>query len=1235
MGGSTADIVARLKLNATNFTAELQRELGTAETKFGQTGNVIGRNLAQGIGGGLQEATSRVPVLGSALAGLSGPALIATAGVGAIAAGIAEGIRKVEEMQKAVRVLNATLEGGNRTGFTETALIGFSEEMANRFAITREQILKTEEVLATFDNISGKTFKDTLVAAADLAAFFGEDMSAEAEKLGTVLQNLGDGKVEGLKKGFKFLGTETLATIENLAKTGHTAEAQAKLLAVLEQRLGPVGEQNAKGVSGALFHMKEALVETSREMFERTGTYDAFVKVLDHIAASAQEAGERLKGMNQSEAIGQVADWAARYNPSVLPATMAGNVLFGSGAGRPGSNWEMASNPAALPVTIAGNILSGAGGGKLRSSGGSGDPFGFSAMVQQLRDASAQAEAAVLQAAHKKEVEANEAAQLIAEHKVNLLAPVSGPVTSGFGFRAQPTAGASTYHPAIDFGVPVGTPVRAGADGVVVRTGSAGGLGQVVWIDYGNKTIAEFGHLSDILVKPGDAVRAGEVVARSGNTGISAGPHLDYRLKVGGAYVNPLTAGPVTVGGGVGAAMGDFQTEQERKAKEAAARAEQERKAQQAILDTMHRQLDAAQQEAQVDAKRSILSARMAQEDEDVARLRASRAADLDKLGKGEKVVSEQVQDQLGGYYAQAAALGGLIRSHGARATLTAQEKQEEAAAAQAMQDELDKAIALGKTGGDILAIEVAILRVKHQLANATEDGAKAEADAKAAAEARKEFEKGLEQQRVEQARQQYEDLANFFYDAFNSGGKSIWKDFEDEGMHVLAKIAAQWTLSLLSGQKASMPGILSQLGATSGAGGATGALGALTASLGQAVPELAIGMAITSTVSNLLGIKNHAGGIFGIGGNLLINALGGNKPKQAAATLSVDPYGNFVTGAAKGNDATSRSNATAEAGSLGQTLKNIADSLGGSVTSVGGISLGYRASDKKQPFRIDPTGQGRATGNGVLAFATEEEQIQKAVELMLQRGVIDGISAASKKILSAGGDLQAALEKASLIEAIPKALAAHLDPVGAAVDALNQKWAKAIAALKEGGATTEQMADAQKEYGFELADVKASTAEASAGLKDFLDSLNFGSSSPYSLRDQEAQAKAALQPYLDHIGAGDAIDQAKYQSAAQSFLDIERQLYGSTSQFFDAMDMVQAATGKAISAIDNAKPIRTYADPFAEATAGNTQTTNEILAQQLPSLGAKLDSLLSALNSGDSGGFIGGALGFARVASA
>lgn len=107
-------------------------------------------------------------------------------------------------------------------------------------------------------------------------------------------------------------------------------------------------------------------------------------------------------------------------------------------------------------------------------------------------------------------------------------APVAGPITSGFGMRAQPTAGATSNHMGVDYGVPVGTPVSAAGDGVVVSAGPKGGYGNAVVIRHPDGTTTLYGHLSAVGVQPGQQVQAGQTIAASGATGTVTGPNLHF-----------------------------------------------------------------------------------------------------------------------------------------------------------------------------------------------------------------------------------------------------------------------------------------------------------------------------------------------------------------------------------------------------------------------------------------------------------------------------------------------------------------------------------------------------------------------------------------------------------------------------------------------------------------------------------------------------------------------------------
>lgn len=118
--------------------------------------------------------------------------------------------------------------------------------------------------------------------------------------------------------------------------------------------------------------------------------------------------------------------------------------------------------------------------------------------------------------------------------------PTEGTITSGFGYRNAPTAGASTYHEGIDIGAPLGSDVMAADGGKVSRAGWNGGKGYSVTIDHGNGRYTEYNHLNCYYIQKGDAVTKGQVIAAVGSTGVSTGPHLDFRVRESGTYIDPM-----------------------------------------------------------------------------------------------------------------------------------------------------------------------------------------------------------------------------------------------------------------------------------------------------------------------------------------------------------------------------------------------------------------------------------------------------------------------------------------------------------------------------------------------------------------------------------------------------------------------------------------------------------------------------------------------------------------------
>lgn len=105
----------------------------------------------------------------------------------------------------------------------------------------------------------------------------------------------------------------------------------------------------------------------------------------------------------------------------------------------------------------------------------------------------------------------------------------SGVITSGVGWRIDPFgSGKAVFHRGIDIAVPVGTPVRATRKGSVIFAGDRGGYGSTVIIEHDNGDRTLYGHNSLLRVSPGDHVELGTVVAFSGNSGRSTGPHVHF-----------------------------------------------------------------------------------------------------------------------------------------------------------------------------------------------------------------------------------------------------------------------------------------------------------------------------------------------------------------------------------------------------------------------------------------------------------------------------------------------------------------------------------------------------------------------------------------------------------------------------------------------------------------------------------------------------------------------------------
>lgn len=529
-------------------------------------------------------------------------------------------------------------------------------------------------------------------------------------------------------------------------------------------------------------------------------------------------------------------------------------------------------------------------------------------------------------------------------------------------------------------------------------------------------------------------------------------------------------------------------------------------------------------------------------------------------------------------------------------------------------------------------------------------------------------IERAQEEQR-RQAEEVFRDLGDIYYDIFSGQGGSIWDQFKRRGLSVLADLAAQWTLSFLTGGNVALPsgsigggGIMSVLfggggfggtggtstGGSSGGfgsggigggamslgksifgggfgydpaairlaeagGGATGA-GGLASSLGPigaGIGAASFGM----QMPGLLGIKGSTtggaiGGVAGfIAGGPIGAAIGAALGSIVGGLFKKKPYGTAnVTGideyTVRGNKGAARDNAGTLAGSVSDGLQQLADQFGASVGNFN-VSIGTY----KGKYRVSGSGKtGKLSGGDVVDFGKDggQQAVEFAVRDAIADGAIKGISAASQRILASGKDLQKSIEQATLIESIPKRLKQIEDPVGAALDDLVAEFSKIKKALDAGGATARQYADAEKLFNIQRQKIVEQTVKDVETLKSYVAGLGAGSSSPLSLRDQEANAKGLLQPFVDKISAGQEVDQAAYVQAAQTFLDIERQIYGSTQGFFDQFNRIQALTNTAIQTVQNATPIvSNNENPFAAQTAAATQTIATGINAQIDILGS------------------------------
>lgn len=120
-----------------------------------------------------------------------------------------------------------------------------------------------------------------------------------------------------------------------------------------------------------------------------------------------------------------------------------------------------------------------------------------------------------------------------------MIFPISGPITSEFGWRTHPIFGSQRFHSGIDIGGDYGVPIHAAQSGTVIEAGWIGGYGNTIMIDHGGGIVTLYGHNESLAVGVGQYVNQGDVVAYCGSTGNSTGSHCHFEVRLGGEPVSP------------------------------------------------------------------------------------------------------------------------------------------------------------------------------------------------------------------------------------------------------------------------------------------------------------------------------------------------------------------------------------------------------------------------------------------------------------------------------------------------------------------------------------------------------------------------------------------------------------------------------------------------------------------------------------------------------------------------
>jgi hypothetical protein len=346
-----------------------------------------------------------------------------------------------------------------------------------------------------------------------------------------------------------------------------------------------------------------------------------------------------------------------------------------------------------------------------------------------------------------------------------------------------------------------------------------------------------------------------------------------------------------------------------------------------------------------------------------------------------------------------------------------------------------------------------------------------------------------------------------------------------------------------------------------------------------------------TSTLGGQLGgaAGSFLGPIGELAGSVFGSIVGGLFKKTPKGTVSISNTASSFSGSGK-----LRSGLTSTGDSVTDTLNSIAEQLGG---SVGNFSTSIR--QKKNSFFV-----------GGQKFGSAQEASEAAILQQLQAGVINGIDAGAQRLLQSGKKIDDALKKAVSFQGALDRIKESTDPLGAALSKITREFSALRDTFTEAGASAEQFAGLSA---LETKERKAALDSITAGLRDLQRENSFGDTGR-SLRDRQAAALAAFNPLEARVKAGDA---TAFTDIGRQLRDINREIFGSQSGYFEFLDRLQSTTNAAIAGQENIASINSTAAPIVSAVDKQT----EILVGALRAMNDNNLTILTEISGKLSGG--------------